>query len=251
MTFQDHFSEVAAKYAAYRPRYPAALVDALADRCANTDVAWDIGCGTGQLSVDLARRFARVVAQDPAAALVEKAVRAPGVEYSVAPAEASGLPDASADLAVAAQAAHWFDWPRAVAEIGRVVRPGGLVALASYGIVIVDGAAGEVIADWYWNVAGPHWPPGRQHVENGYRDLAWPWPPVELDAASPALEMRAAWTREELIGYVTSWSATAKLVREQGMAPVLGLDAALAKTWPAGEAREIRWPLTLKLARLL
>jgi hypothetical protein len=61
--------------------------------------------------------------------------------------------------------------------------------------------------------------------------------------------MTARWTREELIGYVTSWSATAVLVKEQGIGPVTALDAALARTWPDGEPREIRWPLTAKLAR--
>jgi SAM-dependent methyltransferase len=44
-------------------------------------------------------------------------------------AEATGLPDASADAVTVAQAFHWFDGPRALAEIHRVLRPGGLLAL--------------------------------------------------------------------------------------------------------------------------
>ena len=86
---------------------------------------------------------------------------------------------------------------------------------------------------------------GCEHVENGYRDLVWPWPAVE----APPLDMTAEWTREELLGYVATWSATARLVKTQGPAKYDALGAALARVWPDGERRTIRWPLTIKLAR--
>src|SRR5262249_14085932 len=105
--FADHFSQLAARYVAYRPHYPPALTDALAERSPRTELAWDAGCGSGQLSVALARRFARVIATDPAQAQLDHAERAPGVEYRCEPSEACTLDDASADLVVAAQAAHW------------------------------------------------------------------------------------------------------------------------------------------------
>ena len=57
MQFADHFSTVAAQYAAYRPHYPRALVEALAGLCTHRDVAWDVGCGSGQLSIALADEF--------------------------------------------------------------------------------------------------------------------------------------------------------------------------------------------------
>jgi SAM-dependent methyltransferase len=117
--YADHFSAVAARYAAYRPHYPRALVDVLGAG----DVAWDIGCGSGQLAVALAERFERVIATDLTQQQLDAAVPHPRVEYRRAPAEESGLADASVDLAVAAQAAHWFDWPRFIAEVGRVARP--------------------------------------------------------------------------------------------------------------------------------
>jgi 2-polyprenyl-3-methyl-5-hydroxy-6-metoxy-1,4-benzoquinol methylase len=65
--FKDHFSTRSADYAAYRPTYPRALVDALADLSPATGAALDVGCGTGQLSVLLAERFARVIAADASA----------------------------------------------------------------------------------------------------------------------------------------------------------------------------------------
>lgn len=243
MTFPDHFSTIAARYATYRPHYPAALVEALAER-APTGTAWDIGCGSGQLSVALADRFERVIATDPSQAQLASAVVHPRVEYRCSPAEASGLPDASVDLAVAAQAAHWFDWPRFVVEVGRVARPGALIALVSYGNMEFDGAVGEEL-NRYRAVVAPYWPPERVHVDNDYRDLVLPWPAVE----APAIDMTATWTRDELLGYIQTWSATVKLVEDQGREPVIAMCERVAAVWPADETRIIRWPLTIRLAR--
>lgn len=242
--FDDHFSALAARYATYRPRYPAALLDLLADLAPRHGVAWDVGCGSGQLSVALAARFDQVIATDPAQAQLDHAEPDPRVSYRCAPAEASGLPDASVDLAVAAQAAHWFDWPRFVAEAGRVVRPGGAVALVSYGDAELPGELGATLAAYYRAIA-PYWPAGRAHVDNGYRDLTLPWPAIP----APPVEMTARWTRDELVGYITTWSATARLVAARGQAPVDQLRAELAARWPDDQPRVIRWPLTLKLAR--
>jgi len=243
VTFADHFSTIAARYATYRPHYPRALIDALADR-APPGVAWDIGCGSGQLSVALAARFFRVIATDPAQAQLDAAALHPCVEYRCARAEASGLPDASIDLAVAAQAAHWFDWPRFVAEVGRVARPCALIALVSYGNLDLDGAVGAELAR-YRDVVAPYWPPERVHVDNGYRDLVLPWPAVE----APAIDMTATWTRDELLGYIQTWSATVKLVAREGRAPVIEMCERVAAAWPGDETRTIRWPLTIRLAR--
>ena len=244
MAFPDHFSAVADKYAAYRPHYPPALAELLASLTA-PGVAWDIGCGNGQLAVLLGAHFARVIATDPSAKQIAAAVAHPRVEYRVEPAEASTLADASVDLAVAAQAAHWFEWPRFVAEVGRVTRPGGLVALVSYGKMVLDAEAGAELRHYYHDVAGPHWPPERAHVENGYRDLVLPWPAV----AAPPIDMSAEWTRDELVGYVSTWSATARLVERDGSTPFDTFVSRLEAVWPGSNTRVVRWPLTLRLAR--
>lgn len=217
----------------------------LAQRCDRNELAWDAGCGNGQLSVSLADHFEHVVATEPSQAQIDAALAHPGVEYRCEPAEKSTLGDASVDLAVAAQAAHWFDWPRYVAEVERVARPGALVALVSYGILHVAGEAGRIIAHYYRDIVGPYWPAGRQHVENGYRDLAWPWPSVE----APAVDMIAEWSRDELVGYVTTWSATVKLVDSVGQAPFEEFRSQLAAVWPEEERRTVTWPLAIRLAR--
>lgn len=243
----DHFSAVAAKYAAFRPGYPPALVEALAAESWRHEVAWDVGCGTGQLSVGLAARFERVIATDLAATLVAEATAHPRVEYRVAPAEASGLPAASVDLIVAAQAAHWFDWPRFVAECERVGRSGTVVGLVAYGNLEVDDREAFAVIDGYHHgTVGDYWPAGREHVENGYRDLRLPWTLIEV----PTIAMTAVWSREELVGYISSWSATARYIDRHGSRAFDELRAALATMWADDERREIRWPLVIKLARL-
>ena len=243
--FADHFSTIAAQYAAYRPHYPPALAGALASMCSARDAAWDAGCGNGQLSIALAPHFTRVIATDPSQEQIAAAEPHARVEYRCEPAEHSTLADASVDLAVAAQAAHWFQWPRYVAEVERVARPGALVALVSYGIMYVEGDVDALIRDYYTNVVGPYWPPGREHVENGYRDLAWPWPAVE----APPIDMTAEWTRDELAGYIATWSATVKLVKTVGTGPYDAFRARLSAAWPGDERRTVRWPLAIRLAR--
>jgi SAM-dependent methyltransferase len=244
VTFADHFSSVAAAYAAYRPSYPAELSRILAN-LAPPGTAWDVGCGSGQLTTQLAEHI-DVIGTDPSAAQVKQAFPHARATYRVGSAEASGLPDQSATLVVAAQAAHWFDWPKFIAEVERVAVPGALVALVSYGILHVDDPVVEpIVQRFYFDVVGSYWPAERAHVENGYRDLVMPWPSVP----APAIEMTETWTRDELGGYVSTWSATSKMVKANGPAQFDALRADLAAVWPEGEKRVIRWPLTLKLAR--
>ena len=245
MSFADHFSNVAANYAAYRPRYPEALVELLVGKSPGRALAWDAGCGNGQLSVALARHFEAVIATDPARAQIAAAEANPRVEYRCEPAEQSTLAAGSADLAVAAQAAHWFDWPRYVDEVARVARPGALVALVGYGGLTVTGAAGELVDHYYKVTTATYWPKGREHVDNFYRDLVWPWPEV----AAPVMAMTAHWTRDELLGYIGTWSATQRLTAAVGPAPYSELCEAVMTRWPEGERRDVTWPLAIRLAR--
>lgn len=240
----DHFSGVATAYSEFRPTYPDALVDYL--RSVTTgDTAWDIGCGSGQLTLALAARFGRVIATDPAAAQLAEAPPHPHVEYRRAAAEDSGLAAGSIDLAVAAQAAHWFDWPRFVAEVTRVTHPGSIVALVGYQNPQLDGDVGREVTRFIEDIAGPYWPAGRAHINNGYRDLVLPWPRLE----SPAIEMAVAWTRDQFVGYATSWSATDRLCKARGPGELDAFRARLAALWPGDEPRRVRWPLILKVAR--
>ena len=245
--FKDHFSEIAAAYAAHRPSYPAALIDFLARLAPERRLAWDAGCGSGQLSVLLAGRFDRVVATDASAEQIARAALHPKVEYRCGPAGVSGLPVGVVDLATAAQAAHWFDLPAYYAEVRRVTRSGGIVALISYGVVTADAAVDAVIQPFYRDVLASYWPPERRHVDDGYRSL--PFPFEEL--ATPACEIRLDWRLEDLVGYVGTWSAVWALERAEGPGPLASFHRELAHAWGApATARTVRWPLALRVGRV-
>jgi len=244
--FKDHFSDVAAAYAAHRPSYPAALVDFLARLAPARRLAWDAGCGSGQLSLLLAGPFERVVATDASPEQIARAAPHAKVEYRCAAAGASGLLDTVVDLATAAQAAHWFDLPAYYAEVRRVARRGGIVALISYGVVTAGTDLDAVIQPFYRGVLAAYWPPERRHVDDGYRSL--PFPFEELDA--PAFEIRLDWRLEDLVGYIGTWSAVWALQQAEGPGPFATFGRALEAAWGPAAVRTVHWPLVLRVGRV-
>jgi SAM-dependent methyltransferase len=90
----------------------------------------DVGCGTGILTRVLAERGLDVVGIDPNQDMLAEARAAGGTaEYRCGEAAATGLDQGSVALVTVAQAFHWFDADRALAEFGRVLLPSGLVAV--------------------------------------------------------------------------------------------------------------------------
>jgi SAM-dependent methyltransferase len=138
MTFTDakqRFSNRVADYVRYRPSYPPALLDLLAKECdlRPSHVIADIGSGTGLLSKLFLDNDNRLYGVEPNAEM-----RAAGEEFLLeyqnftsvnGSAEASGLPDASADFITAGQAFHWFDVEKANREFRRILKPGGWVVV--------------------------------------------------------------------------------------------------------------------------
>jgi SAM-dependent methyltransferase len=123
------FGSSADAYERGRPDYPSAAIGWLAQRVGlGADVTVvDLAAGTGKLSRALAATGARLIAVEP----VEAMRRAIGPEISAIEgwAEAVPLPDASADVVTVGQAFHWFDGDAALAEIHRVLRSAGWLAL--------------------------------------------------------------------------------------------------------------------------
>jgi SAM-dependent methyltransferase len=122
------FDRAAEEYERTRPDYPAALLDVL-PLGAGAEVL-DLGAGTGKLTRVLAQRYPHVIAVEPLdgmRAILERVV--PAAESKAGSAEALPLADASVDAVFAGQAFHWFANDEAVAEIARVLRPGGVLGL--------------------------------------------------------------------------------------------------------------------------
>ena len=246
--FNDHFGQVAEQYADFRPHYPAALFDWLGSQCAAHECVWDCGAGSGQAAIPLADYFSSVHATDASASQIAQAYPHPRIHYCVASAEDSGLASNSVDLVTVAQALHWFDLDRFYAEVRRVLKPGGVIAAWSYGMIRVEGAEIDAaVQHFYRHTIGPYWPPERRHVENGYRDLEFPFHLID----PPPLSMRVHWTLDQLLGYLRSWSASARYVSVMGKDPALALSAELLPAWGGPEhRRQVEWPLSIRAGRI-
>lgn len=152
------FEAGAAAYELARPSYPDEAVEVLVTHLglgAGTRVC-DLAAGTGKLTRRLVGIGADVVAVEPVEGMrMQLHAAVPGAEVVDGTAESIPLPDASVDVVTVAQAFHWFDAPAALAEIRRVLHPGGGLALLwnvrdesvawvrEFGQVLVDGAAGD------------------------------------------------------------------------------------------------------------
>jgi SAM-dependent methyltransferase len=246
MTFKDLFSPHASDYARFRPDYPPSLFSWLAAQAPARDLAVDVGAGNGQAALGLAAHFDRVIAVDPAQAQLARAPRtSPNVEYRRAPAEATGVDPASTDLLVAAQAFHWFAPEPFFAEVRRVLRPGGCLAVWCYGLAVVTPGIDALVHELYETSLGPSWEPERRLVEDGYRSVAFPF----LELPVPAFEMRASWSLAHLVGYLGTWSALARHVRERGDNPLEAMSARLAAAWGEPQERPVVWPLAIRAFR--
>jgi ubiquinone/menaquinone biosynthesis C-methylase UbiE len=126
------FDRAADAYERGRPGYPADAVAHLAAhfRLGEGVTVLDLAAGTGKLTRMLATTGATVVAVEPVEGMrrvLEKAV--PGARVLEGTAEAIPVDDGAVDAITVAQAFHWFDADRAVAEIARALRPGGGLGL--------------------------------------------------------------------------------------------------------------------------
>lgn len=244
--FADRFGGLADGYAAFRPTYPEALFAFLAAESPGCALAWDCATGSGQAALALAAHFERVVATDASAAQLAHARPHPRIGYAVALAEASPLAAASADVVTAAQALHWFDRDAFFAEVDRVLRPGGLLAVWTYGLFESTPAVDAVVARYHDETLGSYWSPARRLVDEGYASIAFPFAPVE----APPFAMAARWTLGRIIGYLSTWSARQTCIEATGEDPLPAVRDALAVAWGAPEqARTIRWPLAVHVRR--
>jgi len=246
-SFSDHFSGVASNYASFRPNYPDDLFAWLAEVSPGQALTWDCAAGSGQASLGLAEHFDQVVATDASAAQIAAASPHPRVEYRVASAEDCGLPDASVDLITVAQALHWFDLERFYAEARRVLAPGGVLAVWTYGVNSVEGEdIDQAVQTFYRDTVGPYWPPERRLVETGYRTLPFPFP----ELPPPPFVMQASWNLPQLLGYFRSWSASARFIADRGHDPVTKLGWELQPMWgDPNIRRQVSWPLSVRVGR--
>ena len=247
------FDSAADQYDAARPSYPPLVFDELERRTGplRGRLVLDFGAGTGIASRQLVARGAAVVALDIGEQMLRRArVHGPQVPCVVADGHRMPVRDAAVELLTFAQAWHWFDGPRATAEVARVLKPGGYWAAwwnrAS--------AAGERWFDQYEELLerdcpGYTW---RRHLDTEL-EPDWSGGLVrERGPVEPAGTLVVPWTRhvsapdwltdERSKSYIIALEPT---VRESVLAEVAAI---IGARFPGGRLA-VRYETTLILAR--
>ena len=136
--FTADFGKTATDYARHRAGYPDWLFERLMRRGLVRPGmrALDLATGTGYLARGLAQRGLTVTGLDIAPEMMEAAkaldtAQGLQIDYVVGKAEDTGLPAESFDLVTAACCWHWFDRPKATAEVLRLLKPGGWLVICA------------------------------------------------------------------------------------------------------------------------
>jgi len=241
------FSEGGRNYAQYRPEYPPELARYLAELAPDNQKALDVGCGTGQLTQLLSTYFSAVTGVDPSEDQLRNASLTPGITYLHSAAESlpAGFSDYS--LITVAQSAHWFRLEDFYREVRRVARPQAVIALISYGVLNIEGKLGERFRQFYYEDIGRFWPPERQLVDAGYRDL--PFPFEELNAAP--FSIKAEWELQALLGYISTWSAVRQASQKGEEHLITQFKNELTSLWGNPDRRrKIVWPIAMRLGKI-
>ena len=244
---KDNFSVRASAYARFRPTYPPELINYLAHLPPAKHAAWDCGTGNGQVAVQLAEYFDEVFATDISEKQVREAPAHPRIRYALEPGEQCSAPDDAFDLIVVAQAIHWFDFDRFYAEVRRVSKPGGVLAVVGYGLFQTDSSAlNEVIRQFYTEIVGPYWDPERRYLDEAYRTIPFPFEEIR----TPEFSMQYRWSLDDLLGYLGTWSAVQHFERQKGVDPVGLVEAELRRVKEDNEEINVRFPLLLRVGNI-
>jgi len=240
MSFRDHFSMRAGDYARYRPRYPKEMYACLAGVAPSRRLALDCATGSGQAALGLAAHFERVIATDASPEQLARATTHERVDYAVAYAEAAPVLEHSVDLVVAAAAVHWFDLDRFYADVRRILRPGGVIAVWSYYMFEAEAGVTEVMARYADEIVGDYWPERMHLNQNRYAGLPFPFERIE----GPHFSMEAHWSLGQMLGFATTWSASQRYEQQHGSHPLERVLPDLEQAWGDPSRRlRFRWPL--------
>ena len=236
--------ELAGEYATVRPTYPAKLFDWLADVAPGNERAWDAGTGAGELAAGLAERFQFVDASDTNAELLRVARRLPNLRYHSWRSEAPALADSSVDLIASGMAAHWFDTTEFYSQCGRILRPGGVLAVLGFYFFDTDDEIGELVHNWYLKHMREYEFPELVVLRERYEAFEFPF--ARLDV--PPITMRETWTIEQLVAFLSQWIVN-KRARTAGVDKLTPLLENIYERWNDDSKREIRWPLFIRATR--
>lgn len=229
MASQSQFEGLAQNYAQYRPKYPVEIIQKIRELIGlevieRSPLLVDVGCGTGIATRMLRRVFGepdklRIVGIEPSDDMRSQAIAGTDsgerIEYRKGVAESLPLPDESAALVMAAQAAHWFDRPTFYAEAARVLASGGLIAIL-YNNRRHDDALQEEFTQLLERVS-----PGYQRT---YRGTRFGDEIRDCGAFAPSIEFQVDWqlsqTCDQFLGFCFSTTYIRRAIEASNRAAI-------------------------------
>ena len=195
-----NFGKAAADYGTFRAGFPESICARLAEFNVGAPghAVIDLGTGTGTLARGFALRGCEVTGVDPDPRMIDEAQKLDrqskvSISYVEAKAESTGLNGGAADVVTAGQCWHWFDQPRVIAEVIRLLRPGGKLIIANFDWLPLPGnvveATEELIVrynhDWHFGGGVGMYPQylpalsgaGMKNLETFSYDLNAPYTP--------------------------------------------------------------------------
>jgi ubiquinone/menaquinone biosynthesis C-methylase UbiE len=209
-------------YAIYRPNYPLSLVEKIMESAMlhnGSATVVDIGCGSGQLTLQLAKyameknwnNAIHIIGLDPSVNQIENAVKCLPeeygniVEYRVSSAEHTGLESNSVDVITVAQALHWFNLDQFFAEVDRLLKPDGILAAVTYDLNYFDvPEAQKELLYLYNHILGKYWSPKRKMVDDNYASIDFPYSQTLQRFMIP---LRKTMSLSNYINYLNTWSS--------------------------------------------
>jgi hypothetical protein len=151
-------------------------------------------------------------------------------------------------LITVATAYHWLDRKAFCKEATRVGKQNAVVAVWAYNLVQCgDEVVNDAIYRFYYEVMYSYWDKERRHVEGAYENVEFDFAPL------PTKEffIELMWDKEELLGYLSSWSSVQNYIQQKGASPLPVIETELKTVWNDGASKRFRFPLFLKIGRVI
>lgn len=191
------------EYFKNRPRYPLELYDTIFQNCSEFNIAWDCGCGNGQVSIDLVSKFNKIEASDININQISNCYRHDKIHYSIQNAESPDFPYNYFDLICTAQCLHWFNLDVFFQHAKRVLKNTGVFACWGYGFFHINDKVDDVLNKLLLSKIDSFWAAGNRIVQNGYENIKFPF----IKINTPKIEMNIEWNCNQLMDYLNTWSA--------------------------------------------
>lgn len=246
---KDNFSKQAKGYSKFRPVYPQALFDEILSHVSERNSCWDCATGNGQIATVMSDHFNEVVGTDISDKQLGSAVRKANLNYLNCRAEQTPFEDDSFDLITVGQAVHWFDFEAFNAEVKRVSRSNGVIAVIGYGLMYVNDEFDELLLKFYNETIGKYWDSERKHIDSHYSTVPFPFEEIHLNHK---YSINVNWNRNQLQGYLNTWSSVNRYISQNGQNPVDSFIKELhdSGVWNEEQQHDVHFPLFVKLGRI-